>query len=314
MPRQTRRDNTTIATPFKNDTDLFDEIWQSIFLLISSFNDLICASMTCRRFRKLILNEWFLKKYFTEYPKLFGDLIIYYSFSNVALGQNPFYSSIKILKHGRYDNFVPDQSKIIIEKDSSFEYILKPIGNFVKIRNDYDLFRNRTILETCSLSFWLFLCKRSLNEDSHWLTFTLDLIEDRPRKSRPITIYVNMKQHLEFYINHGGYIQAHHSNSPKLPFNTWHHITVLIAQTSSNDTSIELYLNSQKIAEYKLWTRFRPPYHDISIEASLTDTYLAEICIWKRKLTMKEIKAIFEQKTTLKRVNFVTAILSATQF
>lgn len=314
MPRRTREANIAVTTTCNTGSDLSDEIWQSIFLSISSRNDLICLSTVCRRFRKLILNEWFLRKYFAEHPKHFEDLIIYYNFSNVALGQNPFFNSIKSLKRGQWDNFISDQSKMIIETDSSFDYILKTIGDFVKIHNNYDLFRSRTILETCSLSFWFFLCKRPSSKDSNWLTFTLDLIEDRPRRSRPITIYVNVERHLEFYVNHGGYIQAQQSKSPKLQFDIWHHITVVIAQTSPNDTSIELYLNSEKLAEYKLWKRFLPPYHDISIEASPTDTHLAEICIWKRKVTVKEIKTMFEQKTTLKKVDFVTDILSRVRF
>ncbi|CAF4334683.1 unnamed protein product, partial [Rotaria magnacalcarata] len=223
--------------------------------------------------------------------------------------QNPFCNSIKSLKRGQWDNCINDQSEIIIEKDSSFDYSLKTIGDFVKIRNDYDLFRSRTILETCSFSFFFFLCKRPSSKDNSWLTVTLDLIEDRPRRSRPITIYVNAERHLEFSVNYAFCIQTQHSNSPKLQFDMWYHITVLIAQTSPDDTSIELYLNSQKLADYKLSKRFRPPYHDIGIEASIRDTHLAEICIWKRKLTVKEIKTIFEQQTTLKRVDFVTDIL-----
>ncbi|CAF3888899.1 unnamed protein product [Rotaria sp. Silwood1] len=170
------------------------------------------------------------------------------------------------------------------------------------------------MLETCSLSFWFFLCKRPPSKDSNWLTFTLDLTEDRPRRSRPITIYVNSERHLEFGVNYACCIQSQHSNSPKLQLDIWHHITVLIAQTSPDDTSIELYLNSQKLAEYKLSKRFRPPYHDISIEASPTDTHLAEICVWKRKLTAKEIQIMFEQKTTLKRLDFAMDILSRVQF
>ncbi|CAF1017145.1 unnamed protein product [Rotaria magnacalcarata] len=314
MARRAREANTTVTTTLNNDSNLSDEIWQSIFLSISSFNNLICLSTVCRRFRKLILNEWFLKKYFVEHPKLFGNLIIYYNFSNVALGQNPFCNSIKSLKRGQWDNCINDQSEIIIEKDSSFDYSLKTIGDFVKIRNDYDLFRSRTILETCSFSFFFFLCKRPSSKDNSWLTVTLDLIEDRPRRSRPITIYVNAERHLEFSVNYAFCIQTQHSNSPKLQFDMWYHITVLIAQTSPDDTSIELYLNSQKLADYKLSKRFRPPYHDISIEASIRDTHLAEICIWKRKLTVKEIKTIFEQQTTLKRVDFVTDILSRVRY
>ena len=314
MPRRPTQVNVTKTTIFNNNSNLCDEIWQSIFLSISSFNDLISVSMVCRRFRKLILNEWFLRKYFAAHPKLFVDLIIYYNFSNVAEGQNPFYNSIKSIKRGQYDNSVPNQSEVIIEKDSSFDYILKPMRDFVKIRNDYDLFRSRTILDTCSFSFWFLLCKRRSNKDSHWLTLTLDLTEDRPRRSRPITIYVNTERHLEFYVNNGGFIQLHHSNSPILQFDIWHNITVLIAQASPEDTSIELYLNSQKLAEFKVSRRFRPPYHDISIEASPTDTHLAEICIWKRKITAKEIKTMFEHKTTLNRVDFVTDILSRVQF
>lgn len=314
MPRRTGKVNTIVTTTFNNDYELPDEIWHFIFLSISSFNDLVCLSKVCRRFRKLILNEWFLKKYFTEYPKLFENLLIYYNFSNVALGQNPFFNAIKSLKRGQLDNFIDDQNNMIIEKDSSFDYCLKTIGPFVKIRNSYDLFRSRTILETCSFSFFFFLCKRLSNNDSNWLTFTLDLIEDRPQRSRPITIYVNAEQQLEFSINYGLCIQSQHSNSRKLQFDMWYHITVLIAQISPDDTSIELYLNSEKLAEYKLCKRFRPPYHDINIEASLTDTRLAEICIWKRKLTVKEIKTIFEQQTTLKKVNFVPDILSGVRF
>ena len=314
MARRTKEANMAVTTTFNNNSDLLDEVWQSIFLSVSRLKDLISLSTVCRRFRKLILNEWFLRKYFTEHSKLFEGLIIYYNFSNVVQGRNPFCNLIQSFKRGKFDNFIADESKMTIEKDSSFNCIFKPIGDFVEIHNNYDLFRSRTILETCSFSLWFFLCKRPSYKDSNWLRFTWDLIEDRPQRSRPITVYVNHERHLEFYVNHGGFIQAQHSNLPKLQLDIWHHITILIVQTSPDDTSIELYLNSQKLAEYKLQKRFRPPYHDISIEASTTDTHLAEICIWKRKITVKEIKAMFEQKTILKRVDLVTDHLSRIRF
>lgn len=295
MSRRARKTNVALNMSTMNEElGIPDEIWEFIFLCIPCYEDLICVSMVNHRFQKLIRSDSFMRRYFLKYPPLFRDLIIYYNFSNVALGQNPFHNTMKSLKRGKYDNIVPCQNDLVIEQDSMLNYILKSNGNPVQIRNSYDLSRSRTILENCSFSFRFFICNRPVAKENHWLIFTLQLTEGRPQRDRTITIYVNTEKQLEFYVNNGGFIQPHHSNSVKLQIEKWYEITLLILQTSSDDTSIELYLDGEKLGEYKLHKRFRPPYHDITLEASLTDTCLSEIRAWKRKLTVKEIKNMFK--------------------
>ena len=150
------------SPPPTTNTELPDELWCKILLLSKlSFNELIQLTTVSHQFRRLILNEWFLKKYIYKYhPKLTDDLVIHLNFATVGTQQyrsNPFVNSISAAQNGALG--ISDVRKapcgVIIRPHALFDHILKFENNHQSVTNSFILDHNE--YETLSLSFWFFL-------------------------------------------------------------------------------------------------------------------------------------------------------------
>ena len=167
---------------FFENTLLPPEIWQKIFLSVSSLNDLLRTAKVCRQFYTLIKNELFLRKYCTH--KLTQDLIVYINFANndITLVSNLFRNSLSGSKNG-IQNVTENNYPMAYSNGDLIERNHPLFGNVLTIGS----YRNRIFYENVfnfTLKLEVILLKQKHTTKRSLLPYVLPRSAHRPRLLR----------------------------------------------------------------------------------------------------------------------------------
>ncbi|CAF0937648.1 unnamed protein product [Adineta ricciae] len=274
--------------------DLPPEVWSKIILLAKpTYKQLIQLSTVSQKFRRLILNKWFLKKCFTKYPMLTKDLLLHIDFTNVIeTDQNPLMNSIGDMC-GYHDSVVKHNDGITIETDELFNRILtfqtaKPIW----LINAFNL--QKCSLKTFSISLWFFYSTDGIivfhfqRAYSWWwcIQITMDI-----EKQMKIRVILPSK----IWDIDGGQRDEH----------VWHHVAI-----THGETSLHIYIDGQLIKKIDLQYGEPIRVHNLRIGCHFSSgSGLADIAVWGRRL-LPEIKSIYQQKTSIKQADLIQGLLN----
>ncbi|UJR11616.1 hypothetical protein I4U23_015798 [Adineta vaga] len=273
--------------------ELPPEIWSKIILLAKpSYKQLIQLSVVSQTFRRLILNEWFLKKCFSRYPKLEQDLILHIDFTNVTKTLiNPLINSV----HGTiglHDALSENNEDISIENNELFDRVL--ILNAVEPTWLFNVFTlNKVVSNSFSILLW-FLCSsegKLVLHFSHRYSWWCIQIEIDVEKQMKIKIFYGTKT---WTVDAG-----------KRDKDIWQHLAITRFKASLN-----FYVNGQKIKKIELDKSTNTQFDTFRIASYFSNgSALADIAVWSRRL-LPEIKSIYQQKTSIRQADFIGGLLS----
>ncbi|CAF1091262.1 unnamed protein product [Adineta ricciae] len=276
------------------------ELWQQIFLFLPSLEDLAQTSAVCRLFRNLILKEWFLKEYSTRQRLRFMDnLQIWFKFTERNNLYKNFVSADQTIRSRSAETCPEVQNVFYTDKD--FFYHLPCLRhNNSRISVHYELAANDFAQWT--FSFWLIMCssdhlKKLSMEFSFENHTTLQLELDFHTGSIVIT------NTIEKFIE---------QDCTQLELDKWIHFT-LVLECKVNE-NIEVFLDGNRVLDYPC--RDSPlPRHSLrrwNFRSWCYFGYLADFCLWAKKLANYEIRAIAEQKTSIDLVDTTKSVFGHT--
>ncbi|CAF3259559.1 unnamed protein product, partial [Rotaria sp. Silwood2] len=91
--------------------------------------------------------------------------------------------------------------------------------------------------------------------------------------------------------------------------NQWYHIVAIFSLTES---TIKLYLNGNKTNDVVVVARI-DPNGTVLVRSQYQDGCLSDIALWSRKLLPIEVRSIFNQKTSVDKVDMVKYILNTNE-
>ncbi|CAF1580906.1 unnamed protein product [Didymodactylos carnosus] len=260
-----------------------------------SFDQLLKFSTVCSQIRHLITNEWFLQKYYFSF---FHNVIIWCRFSNESIAGG----GIDFLHNSVKTNIVGDKGMITwptlpqIELNGFFDHApcLKFSDNNTRIEKRYEL----NAADSFSVSFWFlaacrtdlpFIYIRFTNEESRLSSF----------------LRINDKNQLEFCATRTtGWITL-----GQLQMNEWHHIALVFLPSSSETPTMKIYVNSNKTTLEIHKLPIIGPFESLKLELRYVNGSFADLAVWSTVLSSIEVRAIYDQKTTINKVNVAKYIL-----
>ena len=286
------------------------ELWSKILLQADlSFEELISVSKVCRQLHSLIFNEWFLQKY--GLSPIQQDLVLHLNFAHP---RNYSENAIPISQGGLQCKNASHQKQITREVNPLFHHTLKFVSSkqLSSITSKFILIEKITSSNSFSISFWLLLTDDDKNLQTIEFSF-----EDIPHYSESSDSHA-----LTFDIAHGGKQIEFECCAPRGPrkrvvkdgslvIGQWYFFTVVYSHKDKSKTpSLKIYEDCKELSEL---TSFKIPlayeyYFNICIRGSAI--MLADIAFWSRELNPMELKAIYQQRTSLDKVNLIQTILA----
>jgi hypothetical protein len=295
------------------NTKLPSELWLKIFLQAKlSLKEVVSVSKVCRQFHRLIFNELFLQK--CGFSPVQHDLVLHLNFAHQ---RNYSENAIPISQGGLQCENASLQRQAIIEANALFGHTLK-VDNSKRsshVTSKFVLNRKVTSSSSFSISFWLLLTDD--NESVQSIEFSF---EDTPYYSESCDSHT-----LIFDIAHGGTqiefeccdSREHHKRILKessLTIGQWFHFTMVYChKDKSKAPLLKIYQDGKELYDFK---NFKIPltseeYFKIYIRGSAL--MLADIALWSRELMPLELQVIYQQRTSLDKVNLIQSLLAMNQ-
>ncbi|UJR07851.1 hypothetical protein I4U23_012134 [Adineta vaga] len=273
------------------------ELWQHVFILLPSLEDLFRTSAVCHLFRSLILKNWFLKRYLTKNRlRLKDNLQIWLKLSN---------------KDNIYENSIPAEESIaesiteccpevknfFYTKNKFFNHKPCLIHNNSKIHLNYLL--GKTGFYQWTLSFWIFIKNNQLLE------------------TVCIYLYYNIENPLQIILNFADACVSMRDKKEEnivrpcnqLQSGEWIHVAIV--NVFEPFPSVKLYIDGIEICEYIVlnYCLLDDPLSKLYISNECYFGRLADLCFWSRQLSRIEICSIAEQKTSIDLVDIVKTLI-----
>ena len=99
-----------------------------------------------------------------------------------------------------------------------------------------------------------------------------------------------------------------YTDQEPLKIKTWHHLAIVFRNTERNTISV-LYLNGQKFRKVQFGISLLKPSRIVLIRSNLENGNLADIAFWTRELLPVDIKAIYQQKRIIEKIDIIQGVL-----
>ncbi|CAF1535842.1 unnamed protein product, partial [Didymodactylos carnosus] len=256
----------------------------------SSLDQLLKLSTVCRTFRHLIINDWFLQKYYFSF---FHKLNIWCQFSNESTTS------------GDSDDFLHNSVKNIIDEEKTL--INKSIPPEIETNGFFNHGPCLTFSDSCthiekcyelnadnfSFSFWF------LSRATHFDLPLMHIVFENEQSRLSLRFRVHDNQ-LQFWIP----CTPRWITLGQWQINEWHHIAVVFVSLETPQT-IKIYLNSNKnVLKIRTCSYVHVgPFRSLKVAIGYVNGSFADFAVWSTILLPIEIRSIFHQKTTINKVN-----------
>ena len=290
------------------------ELWSKILLQAKlSLEELISVAMVSRQFYRLIFNKVFLRK--CGVSPVQHDLILHLNFLHP---RNYLENAIPISQGGLQCENAFHQMQVIIEANPLFGHTLKlnSSNHSSEITSKFVLNEKIISSNSFSISFWLLL----IDDDRNLQTIEFSF-EDIPY------YYRSSDSHsLTFDVVHGGAQIEFECCDPREPrkkvlvddpleIGKWYHFTMVYShKDKSKAPLLKIYQDWKKLYEFK---NFKIPLtgkNYLKMYTRGSSIRLADIALWSRELTPLELKIIYQQRTSLDKVNLIQSLLAINYF
>jgi hypothetical protein len=282
-----------MSQPLMNTIELPPEIWSKIILHTKpSYKELMQLSTVSQKFRRLILNRWFLNMCFAKYPILTRDLILHVDFSNVTdTPTNPLINSIHGAR-GVHDRLSENNEGMKIETSEIFDRVLTFYSTETTYFFNVFIF-DKSVSNAFSISLWFLhssegkiifhFCHRH-----YWWSVEIDIDVEQQMKIRT------------FFNGKLSTIDA-----GKRAEHIWHHLAI-----TRFKTSLHFYINGQLINKTQLNGWSHTHFDTLRISGCFSNnSSIADIAVWNRRL-LPEIKSIYQQKTSIRQAVLIEGLLN----
>jgi hypothetical protein len=280
------------------------ELWSKILLQAKlSLEELFSVATVCRQFYSIIFNELFLRK----------------CGLNFAHPRNCFENAIPISQNGlQCENAALYQRQVFIEANPIFGHTLKfdSSKRSSEITSKFVLNQKITCSNSFSISFWFLLT----NDDKNLQTIEFNF-EDTPTYSTS-----SDSDTLTFDIVNGGAqidfeccgrrerCKMTHKDA-SLAIGQWYHFAMVYSHKDKSKVPVlKLYQDWKELYECKNFKISLSSKDYFKIYTRISAMTLADIALWSRELIPLELKAIYQQRTSLDKVNLIQSLLAMNHF